>query len=262
MSTIVLGTAIRYTVDQLTPFVVSIRKHYQGRVALLVDAVSDELEDFFRLYNIEYYIVKLEDRKIRPLEIFNIRHREYLKLVETTFTEFDRILITDVRDVFFQDDPFKHASVAELEFFAEPATLASCEFNSGNVKDLYGENVLSEIGNNLIICAGTTIGSRDGILKYFKSMLIELNRLAEEKGRLVEDQAPHNYLIYNNHFPNHVKYYTGEGPVATLHHQRSVVFNKDRYIVNKDGTVTPIVHQWDRLKGPDKQQILEKILEQ
>jgi hypothetical protein len=210
MSTIVLGTAIRYTVDQLTPFVVSIRKHYQGRVALLVDTLSNELAEFFCRYNIEYYIVELENRKIKPLEIFNIRHREYLKLVETTFTEFDRILITDVRDVFFQDDPFKHAPVAELEFFAEPATLVSCEYNSRNVKDLYSDDVLSQIGNNFIICAGTTIGTRNGILKYLKLMLEELHRLAEEKSRLVEDQAPHNYLIYNNHFPNHVMYYTGD----------------------------------------------------
>jgi hypothetical protein len=262
MSALVLGTAIRYTVDQLTPFVISIRKHYQGRVALLVDTVSDDLLEFFRQYNIEYYKVELENRKIKPLEIFNIRHREYLRLVETIFTEFDRMLITDVRDVFFQDNPFKHLSVAELEFFAEPMSLSSCEYNSGNIKDLYGDHTLSQIGSNLILCAGTTIGTRNGILKYLKLMLAELHRLAEEKGRLVEDQAPHNYLIYNNYFPNHVKYYTGEGPVATLHHQRSVVFNKDRYIINKDSTVTPIIHQWDRLKDPDKKQILEKILEQ
>lgn len=261
MTTLVLGTAIRYTVDQLTPFVVSLRKHYQGRVVLVVETVSSELGKFFQQYNIDFHPFKLENRKIQSVEIFNIRHRAYLKIIETTFTKFDRVLLTDVRDVFFQDDPFKHPIVAELEFFAEPMIIKSCDYNGKNIKELYGDDTLTQLGNNLIICAGTTIGNRDGILKYLRLMLSELQRLAEEKGRLVDDQAAHNYLIYNDYFFDHVKYYTGEGPVATLHHQRSVVFNDDGYIINKDNTVTPIVHQWDRLKGQDKKKILEKILE-
>lgn len=259
-NTLVLGTAIGYSPDQLSPFVVSLRKYYQGRVALLVKDVTEELETFFKKYNIEYYVLQLENRKFRPIEIFDIRHREYLNLMGTAFVNCDRIFLTDVRDVYFQADPFSHIATTELEFFLEPMLIKNCEFNTSTILESYGEEVVNQLGDQHIICAGTTMGSRTGIITYLTEMVNELARLRMLKDKFVMDQASHNYLIYTDRFPNHKKYHTNDGPVATLHHMRAVIFDNNGNLTNSDGSVIAIVHQWDRLSKDHRAQILTKIL--
>jgi hypothetical protein len=104
------------------------------------------------------------------------------------------------------------------------------------------------------------MGTRAGIFQYLTEMINELERLSGEKGQLFEDQATHNYLIYTNKVANYKLYHTCQGPVATLHYKRKGVFNEEGDVINDDGTLTPIVHQWDRLKDDVKEHIYNKIM--
>lgn len=247
MSNLILGTAFGYSPTQIEVFVKSLRKYSNSNVMLVVDLLSEELNEFFTEYNISAYVHPIDLTNIRAAEIFNIRHRCYRDILEHNFLDVERVFISDVRDVLFQSDPFAHTTDTDLEFFLEPKQIKDCEFNSKKIKKLYGDRFLSEIGDNLISCAGTTIGLRAGILKYLDEMLLELSRLRIQNNAFADDQAVHNYLIYNNYFSNHKKYNTGAGPVSTLHHLREGIFNEQGEVINIDGTVVPIVHQWDRL---------------
>jgi hypothetical protein len=172
----------------------------------------------------------------------------------------DRIFLTDIRDVFFQDDPFKHHINTDLEFFLEPILIKDSEFAMRHMVDQRGKEFSDSIGDNYVACCGTTMGTKLGIVHYLKEMIKELERLSIEKGQLFEDQATHNYLIYTNKVSNYKLYHTCHGPVATLHYKRKGVFNEEGDIVNEDGSLTPIVHQWDRLKDDVKEHIVNKIM--
>ena len=259
MSTFILGTAIGYQPDQLEPFVISLRRFYQGPVGLLVVEVNDELQQFFKKYSITAYIVNPNVRKIKPVHIFNFRHKEYLKIIKS-LPEVTRVFLTDIRDVFFQDDPFKHTMSTDLEFFLEPILIKDSEFAMRHMVEQRGKEFSDSIGDNYVACCGTTMGTRTGILQYLTEMIKELERLSTEKGQLFEDQATHNYLIYTNKVSNYKLYHTCQGPVATLHYKRKGVFNEEGDIINDDGSLTPIVHQWDRLKDGVKEHIYNKIM--
>jgi hypothetical protein len=259
MTKLILGTAIGYQPDQLEPFVISLRRFYQGPVGLLVVEVNDILKEFFKKYNITPYLVTPNVRKIKPVHIFNFRHKEYLKIIES-LPSVDRIFLTDIRDVFFQDDPFKHHMDTDLEFFLEPILIKDSEFAMRHMVDQRGKEFSDSIGDNYVACCGTTMGTRAGITEYLKEMIKELERLSIEKGQLFEDQATHNFLIYTNKVSNYRLYHTCHGPVATLHYKRKGVFNEDGDIINEDGSLTPIVHQWDRLKDNAKEHIYNKIM--
>jgi hypothetical protein len=258
MNNLILGTAFGYGPGQIEVFVKSLRKYSNCAVMLVVDSMSEELTKFFTSYNISAYLHPIDLTNIRVAEIFNIRHRCYRDILEYNFLDTDRIFISDVRDVLFQSDPFAHETETELEFFLEPKQIKDCEFNSKKIKKLYGTKFLSKIGENEICCAGTTIGTRLGILKYLDEMLLELDRLRNQNNAFADDQAVHNYLIYNNYFLNYKQYNTGHGPVSTLHHLREGIFNEHNQVINIDGTVVPIVHQWDRLSN-DKQLALYQM---
>jgi hypothetical protein len=120
----------------------------------------------------------------------------------------------DVRDTFFQSDPFSFlptppskptitsttttssftavssssTSANSWPFFyvfrgVEDRSISQCGWNGGWVKDCFGENTLARIGNEKIICSGVSVGSRDLVLQYIKDMsdLVTDNMIATKE---------------------------------------------------------------------------------
>jgi hypothetical protein len=79
-------------------------------------------------------------------------------------------------------------------------------------------------------------------------MIKEINRIRATGRPLYqgEDQPIHNYLVYTDYFPSSVFHHNGEGPITTVHHQKQLTFDRKGNLLNKDGTPTPVIHQWDR----------------
>jgi hypothetical protein len=212
---------------------------------------------FFKNYNVETHLISLT-RNLRPLEIFHIRHTEYMKIVNNL--DVDYIFISDVRDVLFQANPFSHSITTDLEFFSEPKEIKNCDYNSKNILKVFGESEFLKLQDNKIICAGTTIGTKLGIYSYLKQMTTFLDDYKNNTGTVAEDQAVHNFLIYNNCFKNFKIYDTGNGPIATLHHLREGIFNEAGQVINTDESLPAVVHQWDRLSPHHKEKLLKASL--
>ena len=112
------------------------------------------------------------------------------------------VLVTDVRDVLFQRDPFGAGApeIRGLHLYAEHRTvIASHPFVREPIqacKDI----VLS----GPMLCSGTTIGTRDTVLGYLNTMYEEmLEWMKDEKcwsRKAGGDQAIHNYLFYTGRF--------------------------------------------------------------
>lgn len=245
---LVMGTALGYNAEQLKPFVHSLRKHYDGRVALLVENTSEELGKFFDDYKVKTFTVSFDTNNQDA--ICSKRHIFYKQVLLKSFPNVEKILLTDVRDVIFQADPFAHEMTSELEFFYETKLYNFCECHRHWFEDLniYGRKVFHEMKQHYIICAGTTFGTKTGIYDYLNKMNAELERLQSQLGRPVTDQPSHAYLIYHKAFDNYRCFHTGNGPVATLNGTNDLKFDENNNLLNDDGSIVAVVHQWDRTK--------------
>ncbi len=80
----------------------------------------------------------------------------------------------DVRDSFFQSDPFEFIDPSTPSFHIfqgqEAFDIAKCGWNSGWIKDCFGETILRDVGNNKIICSGVSAGTTDVVMDYVHMM--------------------------------------------------------------------------------------------
>lgn len=256
MTNLVMGVAVGYTVEQLEPFVLSLRKHYKDDCVLFVDTKDNSVVSF--LEENDVLPIPMPPQLREHVQICNERHKVYRDFLKSNFKDVDRILICDVRDVIFQDDPFKHKKEADLEFFTESEIIKNDECNGPWwMGGTYGDDVLQELGDKPIVCAGTTIGTRSGMMMYLNKLIEELDKMIafngpeRQKTRPVVDQVCHNYLIHKGKFDNYILYENGYGPIATMSFEKECYFNTYFDMLNKDLTIPAVIHQWDRTRHQD-----------
>jgi hypothetical protein len=82
--------------------------------------------------------------------------------------------MVDVRDSYFQSDPFEFIDPSTPSFHIfqgqEAFDIVKCGWNSGWIKDCFGDSILREVGNNKIICSGVSAGTTDVVMDYVHMM--------------------------------------------------------------------------------------------
>ncbi len=247
---IVLGYATGYDVADVAIFVRSLRSHYKGPVALVVDQ-DPCLRAFLAKHNVEALDAPTLCAKAVPVAKSWAPHPVVSRfagfaalLAERSWVR--NALLTDVRDVVFQSDPFG-SEIGNLEFYAEcDSPLATHDFNMKYLKALAGESFAASVSSDACICVGTVLGPREALMRFCRLILM-LGAIprSEIGGAFGADQAACNLavhlgLIEGQVFPNHSRVATlgmVEGDVLSL---------ADGVIHNPDGTASPVVHQYDR----------------
>ena len=156
------------------------------------------------------------------------------------------IILTDVRDVIFQRNPAELISVVpHLAVGLEGPSIGQCATNSEWVRSSYGPDVLESMSAAPVSCAGVTIGSYTAIRDYLTAMVKQLLVLptADFMG---PDQAAHNYLLHQGLLPSCQMLRNGSSAVLTLSARSSVELDESGTVLNVDGSVPAIVHQFDR----------------
>ena len=179
------------------------------------------------------------------------RFFSYLAYLEAHSQEFSHVLLTDVRDVIFQADPFAHAPAAGLVLALETqgATLLAQTTNSRWLDYAYGRGRWMAFGDRRVSCAGTTLGTAPAIREYLTRMSAEIIRLTPRLvGQDGLDQGVHNFLLNMGQLPPSRLSENGHGTFATLHGEDPARFRRDDRLrlINDDGSVIPVVHQFDR----------------
>lgn len=164
--------------------------------------------------------------------------------------KYSNVMLSDVRDVVFQRDPFDFEfEDGSLNCFLEEGekTIGSSEGNAQWIREGFGNNALGNIADKSISCSGTTIGSIDSIMAYLKAMINSFVQLKYHSWGI--DQGVHNYIIYQGLVKN-VKFYQNyRGPVLTMHYtnEEKLPFDSNGFLRNEDGSVINVLHQYDRL---------------
>lgn len=156
------------------------------------------------------------------------------------------ILLTDIRDVYFQENPFNGFD-STLAIFEESSScqIKNEKFNSLWVEKGFGKKNLDLIGHNIACCSGTIMGSYKGMMQFLKIFIdtcIKYNVPYSIKG---VDQGIFNFLVYSGRISFAEKHVNGRR-ILTLGTQNieEVKIINSRFIYNN---VEPsIVHQFDR----------------
>jgi hypothetical protein len=193
--------------------------------------------------------------------LFYRRHLLYLQFLREHRTKYDRVFLTDCRDVYFQADPFGWNPHGLHLFLEEPRyRIKDSPHNSAWLRHQFGEAVLDQMKDEYISCAGTTFGDIQSILGYLEAMVafsMKARSLEDPDG----DQGIHNYLLRSKYFPQVTAHENRRGPVMTLGNvaPEAARLNSQGLVINDDGEVAPVLHQYDRI--PHVQKILLERLD-
>eukprot|EP00538_Stauroneis_constricta_P004784 CAMPEP_0119547858 /NCGR_PEP_ID=MMETSP1352-20130426/1892_1 /TAXON_ID=265584 /ORGANISM="Stauroneis constricta, Strain CCMP1120" /LENGTH=442 /DNA_ID=CAMNT_0007592919 /DNA_START=325 /DNA_END=1650 /DNA_ORIENTATION=- len=221
----VMGLASGYDLKTYMGFVGGLRKSgFKGHIILgVAPDVSPEILEYFKYRQVTPKILKWvnctytapEDDKAdifkktkcsHPYSDIKIRwsrfplQRDWLRDCKTCTGP---VLVTDVRDTLFQLDPFGPGSppVKGLQVFEEDKSQTTQHWLTKWPIDSCKHVTYEET----MLCSGTTVGTREAMLKYLEIMYEEMKVWIETKECRFningDDQSIHNYLFYSGQLP-------------------------------------------------------------
>ncbi len=177
------------------------------------------------------------------------RHDYYLEVLRQI--EQSRVLLTDTRDVIITGDLSTIDNAGYLVFSQEDneRSIASEPNNRQWLMDGYGSQILNDMGNQRILCAGTVFGERPLIIAYVSAMRAEIERLGYEVARNIGDQPIHNFLAYMNFLPQSIVSTAEEGWIKAIG-----IMSSEKILNDLMGDLTlaygnlktKVLHQYDR----------------
>lgn len=254
---IIIGTIYSLNISDIKIFVESLRSVYGGRVLLFVNNLHQRVKDYLLSRNIEM----IEASQHQFMHINNYRFFLYKDFLEKNF--FDNVFLTDVRDVFFQGDPFEYDFPGGISASLEDKNvIETCPFNRNWVLNFYGNLVFEKVAKNKIICAGTIIGDYPSIVSHIGNICNEIEHIGQRNPNLLRipgaDQTAHDIICYLRDRSYYVDFMDNEKShiITVGNTEPASIKIEDDKIFNKGGIVK-VVHQYDRIESTFKK-ILDK----
>jgi hypothetical protein len=278
MSQAFLGIAV-YPPDKLWEniklLVKSISKNSPDLKIYLITAVLGEKDkSFIRKYNIHAFEINnlisynridkqyTEEYITWLTSIWIKRHTYYLQVLKEI--EETHILLTDTRDVIITADLKRLDKISFLLLSQEDSnySISTEPHNRKWISEGYGLQIMDNIGNKPILCAGCIYGSKTMIVNYINSMLKEFDKLGTIKAEKVGDQAIHNYLAYANSLPDYEISPAENGYLKSIGIMKTDALNTDWFYQSNriDTNNTLVLHQYDRhLKSKKIHRLVKKV---
>lgn len=179
MTDFVIGVMTDYTPKDIEPWVVSLcNSGFTGQKVMVTYNLPKETREVLENLGFNIWAVGREPNDggflYKPKHEFNIcvdRFRDIPMFLDKLTTEKDRIVITDVKDVIFQDNPFKRLDeVREMEeqiyLSSESVTYENEPWGKNNLIKSFGEATYNKLANEEIWNAGVIAG-RGQIFREF-----------------------------------------------------------------------------------------------
>lgn len=284
MKNLILGFAEGYRTPQVEIFVRSLRAtRFDGDVVLFVDhRAPRDYTDYLAAHDIR--AVRTEWRRqafasLRPLVALErqltrrrftpeqfaadgwiqhatmARYECYRRFLADAGREHRWVLFTDVRDVVFQDDPFRFDPGREICLFEEPGQpLAASGSTAKWIRRSYGATALTTIAERPVLCAGVMLGTRAGMLALIRSLTDVMARAECFWAlRFGLDQAALNLLVHadidgfaSRHDVGLFRHGTGVIAHLAMAEPRVMREPETGLIIDRSGRPIPTIHQYDR----------------
>ncbi len=255
---LVLGAVHAMEMEYISPFLLSLRRTgYTGDIAFFVSALSERTRAWLKKLGVT--LVTIEGENPLPgLPVNSLRYFIFAPFLREKAGTYDRVMLSDVRDVFFQRDPFETELDAPLCCFEENPdwNLARSPINCGWIAAAFGKQAIERIGHHRILCSGVTLGTEAAISEYVTAMVEKMTVLNTDIPCLLYvtggiDQGVHNYLVRTGAFEGVRCYGNGESLVWTLNYvdEGDLPVGEDGTILNLHGETAHVLHQYDRHAG-------------
>ena len=189
----------------------------------------------------------LSVRITKDISINNYRFLLFLDYLLKNKNEYDNVMMTDIRDVIFQVDPFLSLFEKSICFFLEDSSM-TFKHSVTNYEwsvEANGKAFTDSILEKTISCAGVTIGFVTSVIDYLYNMQESLKDRKILKWGI--DQGIHNGYLYGNRFESVKIFDNSNDFVCTLGACRSYNLNKNIEVTNNKSEIYSIVHQYDRI---------------
>ena len=161
-----------------------------------------------------------------------------------------RVLLTDVRDVVFQRDPFGVAAGPLHLFLEHPAkAIGQCIWTSSWIRYRYGDAALPPLAARPIVCSGVVLGDAAAVRDYLRVVDAQLPPTLRATNYMAGyDQGVVNVLCHGGRFPGATLHAYHDTPVLHLGNAPpdELACDVRGEVVNAAGAPVAIVHQYDR----------------
>jgi hypothetical protein len=243
---LIMGTWTNLPFRELERFIASLRRtSFDGDVCVFVDAVAPATVKALMAHGVR--VERAARFALPQLNFQASRYHNYQEFLGRHGYDYEKVMITDLRDVLFQSDPFATPCPADLVFAQERRRLGDCTTNRSWIAQAYGEAMADNLRHCMISCSGTTFGTVHAMQLYLELMINELaGRPIPITGGL--DQGVHNYVIRMRPLGNAWCDAT-DSIVATMAYVPDDAIHIEPRGVLIDGRLVPVIHQWDRQKA-------------
>ena len=197
---------------------------------------SSERNSLNRWRNLEFKLEGLQ----------SLRYMHYYRCIVDEAVDAEVVMITDLRDVVFQKAPFTDP-VTGLELYLEDGSERIGQdggFNTRWLRDLYGQEFVDARRGQPLSCSGVVVGTRGAMLTYLAEMIEGIIWRRRPMGS--HDQGVHNALVQTGRLPSAQLIPNQTGRVLTLGRMETFRTNDDGFLLNADGSIPAVLHQWDR----------------
>jgi hypothetical protein len=274
MKTLILGTIAGMSLDQIKPFFLSLEKvGHRGDLCVLVSDVDCPTLKFLQARHINLvpfqnayldpaswlarfsrmFLARQPQLRLKEQFALSYLHRQcaryfyYRSYLANCGSNYDHVMLADIRDILFQRDPFDFNIPDGLSVFMEDPgkTIGTCFTNSSWIRNCFGDAVLKELHHQPISCSGITIGTIPSVLDYLDRMV---SILCTYKKRTNTDQAAHNFLIYKRTPKALHRFDNDSGTILTMANVDPSCFriNDQGLLINGSGRLFNTLHQYDR----------------
>jgi hypothetical protein len=248
---VVLGAAVGFNVDQIRVFVESLRAvGYAGDVVLLIRWPGIEARRYLRRYNVK--AIPIVQTRSFTRSVHARRYGIYAEYLRTRLDRYDQVMLSDVRDVVFQRNPFADISSDKCHFYLEGdrQTIGEDPTNSRWVRGCTTPERAAAVASCRISCSGITIGGTRAVVDYLDRMERQIRRIPFRVYRAIGhgyDQGIHNLLVHLDKDLDGV-IVANNGHIATMALEPQSLYRLEdgARIRIANGHLPAICHQYDR----------------
>ena len=257
---LIISVLVNYKWKIIAPFFISYAKSgfHNCDCIIFVYNISKSTITKIKSFGVIVYDIP---KKFKYKKITYYRWKIYNDFLISNKNKYNLVFSTDIRDVFFQKDVFQYYNdYSSFLGIALEAENLSQSRNKQWLISAYGFDLYKKIKNQRIICLGTVWGTIDKLIEFSNIIWKQLDTEWSIKHN-VRDQAVANFLIYHDKmFQDYlIRSDNKNGPVMTLALLRKkkdlIHFDIDDNIINGNGMVAAVIHQYDRIP-----QIVKKVM--
>ena len=243
MTDLIMGAWWHLPAQEMEPFLASLRRTtFNGDVCVLVGDAPADLIEVLLAHGV---IVDRLRRFGAGMTVDRCtRYCGYLDFITRHADRYSAVLLTDLRDVVFQSNPFERPLPADVVYTQERCLIGDDPVVRPRIAQTYGDHVAHNLRDFPLSCCGTTLGTVPGIVRYLLAMTKSLFALPVPL-TVHADQVIHNHIV-------HLRALRGawleasNGTVSKLEHtpDESVIVSADEVLI--DGNRVPVLHQWQK----------------